>query len=61
MYCYLNYPSLKKILIICDDEDILEAVSRILSNAGLDVDTHNTGLYVQQKVMDYQPMQFYWM
>ncbi len=55
MYCLLKPPTLKKILIIDDDEDILEAVSIILLNAGFDVDTHSSGLYVQQKVMDYQP------
>ncbi len=46
---------MKKILIVDDDEDILECVSLILSNAGFHVDTHNTGLDVQRKVMDCQP------
>lgn len=46
---------MKKILIIDDDEDILEAVSIILLNAGFDVNTHSSGLYVEQKVMDYKP------
>ncbi len=46
---------MKKILIIDDDEDILDCVSLILSKAGFDVDTHNTGLEVPRKVKEYQP------
>lgn len=46
---------MKKILIIDDDEDILEAVSLILANAGFDVATHNTGLGVPAKVVQCNP------
>ncbi|MEO8110472.1 MAG: response regulator [Ginsengibacter sp.] len=46
---------MKKILIIDDDKDILEAVSLILENAGFDVATHNTGLNVPEKVLECNP------
>ena len=46
---------MKKILIIDDDKDILEAVSLILENAGFGVATHNTGLDVPAKVLAYNP------
>ncbi|MDQ6762113.1 MAG: response regulator [Bacteroidota bacterium] len=46
---------MKKILVIDDDEDILESVSLILEKAGFDVDTHNTGLDVLAKVLEYKP------
>ncbi|MEO7961425.1 MAG: response regulator [Ginsengibacter sp.] len=46
---------MKKILIVDDDEDILEAVSLILINAGFDIATHNTGLGVPAKVSACSP------
>lgn len=46
---------MKKILIVDDDEDILEAVSLILANAGFEVSTHNTGLGVPAKVLQCNP------
>ncbi len=55
IFAYLNRPTLKRILIIDDDEDILEAVSLILVKAGFDVATHNTGLGVPTKVLECNP------
>ncbi|MEO6452682.1 MAG: response regulator [Ginsengibacter sp.] len=46
---------MKKILVVDDDEDIVEAVRLILTSHGFDVRTHSTGLDIPKIVKSYHP------
>ena len=46
---------MKKILVVDDDQNILEAVQYILTSYGFEVYTHPTGFNVLEVVLDYQP------
>ncbi len=46
---------MKKILVVDDDPDISQIVKYILTVRGFDVETHTTGLNVDEVVMSYNP------
>jgi two-component system, OmpR family, response regulator len=46
---------MKKVLVVDDDQNILEAVTFILKSYGFEVHTHSTGLNVVDVVLDCQP------
>jgi len=46
---------MKKILIVDDDEAILDVVKHLFISHGFNVQTHSTGLNVQEVVMNYNP------
>lgn len=51
----IKLSTLKKILIVDDDPDILELVKYILEKDGFEVHTHSTGIGVPDKVGKYNP------
>lgn len=46
---------MKKVLVVDDDQNILEAVKFILTSYGFEVHTHSTGFNVVEVVLDFQP------
>ena len=46
---------MKKVLIVDDDQNILDAIRLILTSCGFEVRTHSTGLNVPEVVLEYQP------
>jgi len=46
---------MKKILVVDDDQDILEAVTLVLTSYGFEVKTHSTGLNVPDIILHYHP------
>ena len=46
---------MKKVLVVDDDQNILDAVKFILTSCGFEVHTHSTGYNVPEVVLDCQP------
>jgi DNA-binding response OmpR family regulator len=51
----INKNTLKKILVVDDDKDILDVVKLILTRSGFDVYTHSTGIDVANTVSNNHP------
>ena len=51
----IQFIVMKKILVIDDDQNILEAVSLFLTSYGFDVKTHSNGFNVPDIVLHYHP------